>query len=82
MDARLRFTLDPIAEFLAAVAYGEDCRLDDEKWEILMLESQAAPAFQVATKLVRQAYWSTARETSGASTVVGPGGDAGTATPV
>jgi photosystem II stability/assembly factor-like uncharacterized protein len=61
MNVRLRFALDPVAEFLAAVSYGEGCAFDDEKWTILMLESEDAPGFQVATKLVRQSYWSTSR---------------------
>jgi photosystem II stability/assembly factor-like uncharacterized protein len=56
-DVRFRFSLDPVAEFLAAVSYGEDCGPDDEKWRELKNKSASAPGFQVAIELVRQAYW-------------------------
>jgi photosystem II stability/assembly factor-like uncharacterized protein len=57
LNVRLRFALDPIAEFLAAAAWGEECGNEKDKWEQLLRESQAAPGFQSALKLVRQAYW-------------------------
>ena len=54
---QLRFALDPVAEFLAAAAHGEECGQDTDKWENLLRKSQTAPGFQSALKLVRQAYW-------------------------
>jgi hypothetical protein len=56
MYVLLRFALDPIAEFLAAAAYAEDCGPDSRKWETLLSESELAPGFQSALKLVRQAF--------------------------
>jgi hypothetical protein len=56
LDVRLRFALDPIAEYLAAVAYFEDCGSDQPKWDVLMDQSKPAPGFRSALKLVRQAY--------------------------
>jgi hypothetical protein len=56
MSVRFRFALDPIAEFLAAIAYAEEFRLDSRKWEIALSDSAQAAAFQSALKLVRRAY--------------------------
>src|SRR5688500_11010334 len=53
---QLRFALDPIAEFLAAAAYNEDCSTDQEEWTRLLEQSKHSAGFQVALKLVRQAY--------------------------
>jgi len=54
-DIRLRFALDPIAEFLAAAEYQEQCGSDQTKWDAVMERSSQAPGFQSALKLVRQA---------------------------
>jgi photosystem II stability/assembly factor-like uncharacterized protein len=53
---KFRFSLDPIAEFLAAAAYADECVNDGGKWETLLQTSSAAPGFHVALKLMRQAY--------------------------
>jgi hypothetical protein len=53
---RLRFALDPIAEFLGAFAYAEECGADQESWTRILKESISAPGFQIALKLIRQAY--------------------------
>ena len=52
----LRFSLDRVAEVLGARGDGDECELDEEKWEMWILKSQAAPGFQSALKLVRQEY--------------------------
>jgi hypothetical protein len=57
MDVQLRFELDPVAEILAAAAYGDDCGHDPQKWAALLEQSATAPGFQSALKLVRQSYW-------------------------
>jgi hypothetical protein len=57
LNVRLRFAFDPIAEILAAVAHGEDCGRDLEKWDRLELESRIAPGFEAALELVFAAYW-------------------------
>jgi hypothetical protein len=54
--SRLRFTLDPIAEFLAASAYAEECGSDEQRWNQILMSSAHAPGFVVALELVRQAY--------------------------
>jgi hypothetical protein len=53
---RFRFSLDPMAEFLAAAAYADECRKDSTQWEAILSQSNGAPGFQVALQLVRQAY--------------------------
>lgn len=53
---KFRFSLDPIAEFLAAAAYADECGENREKWETILTQSNGAPGFQIALKLVRQAY--------------------------
>ena len=57
--SRLRFVLDPIAEFLAAFAYAEECGANEEAWKQKFDEtSVAALGFHIALQLIRQAYGS------------------------
>jgi hypothetical protein len=53
---RLRFTFDPIAEFIGAFAYAEESGIDRDSWTRILESSKAAPGFQIALRLVRQAY--------------------------
>jgi hypothetical protein len=53
---RLRFTLDPIAEFLGAFAYAEECGANQDSWNRIFESSSAVPGFQIALKLIQQAY--------------------------
>ena len=53
---RFRFALDPIAEFLGAFAYAEECGSNRDSWKRTFENSAAAPGFQIALKLIRQAY--------------------------
>jgi len=55
---RLRFALDPIAEFLGAFAYAEECGANQDSWNRILESSEAAPGFQIALKLIHQAYGS------------------------
>jgi hypothetical protein len=52
---RYRFALDPIAEFLGAFAYAEECGANRDSWNQILESSAAAPGFQSALKLIRQA---------------------------
>jgi len=54
--SRLRFVLDPIAESMGAFAYAEECGAEEESWKRVLEASAAAPGFQIALKLIRQAY--------------------------
>ncbi|MBZ5615886.1 MAG: hypothetical protein LAO23_17910 [Acidobacteriia bacterium] len=56
IDTRLRFALDPVAEFLAAAAYAEECGSDTDQWNKVLSQSTHAPEFQIALKLTREAY--------------------------
>jgi hypothetical protein len=58
LGPRYRFTLDPIAEFLAAVAYAEEFGSDPDRWQQLVDGAKTAPGYIAALKLVRQAYYS------------------------
>jgi hypothetical protein len=60
-ENRFRFALDPVAEFLAAVWYGERCGFDREKWGEIKTKSSIAPGFRIALELVQQAYWPASR---------------------
>jgi len=60
-ESRLRFALDPVAEFLAAVWYGERCGSDRGKWDEIKNRAVIAPGFRVALELVQQAYWPKSR---------------------
>jgi len=57
LDCRLRFALDPIAEFLAAAAYAEELGSSTKAWDDILESTKKALGFQSALKLVRQAYW-------------------------
>jgi hypothetical protein len=52
----LRFVLDPIAEFLAAASWSEECGNDPTRWDDLESKCQAASGFQLALRLVKQEY--------------------------
>jgi len=47
----LRFQLDPIAEFLSAAAWAEDCGRNIDLWTNLKRDSAAASGFQIALRL-------------------------------
>lgn len=52
---RMRFALDPIAEFLAAAAWTEECS-NNQLWNDLEQRSIAAPGFHTALQLIVQNY--------------------------
>jgi photosystem II stability/assembly factor-like uncharacterized protein len=47
----LRFELDPIAEFLSAAAWAEQCGSRISDWQDLKKRSASAPGFQIALRL-------------------------------
>jgi photosystem II stability/assembly factor-like uncharacterized protein len=47
----LRFELDPIAEFLSAAAWAEQCGARIADWQDLKKRSASAPGFQIALRL-------------------------------
>ena len=51
----LRFALDPIAEFMGALAYGDEYGSDTNKWAELLAKAKNAPGFWAALSLVQQA---------------------------
>jgi len=59
LACRVRFALDPIAEYLAAFAGAEVSGTDYEAWGQLLKNSSEADGFNIALRLVRQAYGST-----------------------
>jgi hypothetical protein len=59
LETRLRFAFDPVAEFLAAVAYAEECGDNAGQWTWIFSQSTQAPEFQRALKLTWDAYGKT-----------------------
>ena len=55
-QSRLRFALDPVAEFLAAAWYADECEIDNGQLEAILAESETSLGFQVALKLVRKSH--------------------------
>ena len=53
---KFRFSLDPIAEFLAAAAYADECENGTAESKDILTQSSGAEGFQLAFKLIRQAY--------------------------
>jgi GTPase SAR1 family protein len=51
-----RYFLDPMAEYIGAEAFGDECGADPKKWKDLFEKSKNAPGFQIALQLTRQAY--------------------------
>lgn len=56
IDTRFRFALDPVAEFLAAAAYAEQCGPDADAWRSALSDSAHAGGFQTALRLTWQTY--------------------------
>ena len=56
IDIKLRFALDPVGEFLAALAYAEEYGSDGDKWKMILSPSEHAVGFQTVLRLTRQAY--------------------------
>lgn len=52
----LRFSLDPVAEFLAAAQYAAEAGADANQWDSLLRDSKSASGFRTALMLTRQAY--------------------------
>jgi hypothetical protein len=59
-DMLLRFVLDPIAEFLAAMAWAKECGTDESQWTELCHrvngQSQPAPEFRQVLRIVWRTY--------------------------
>jgi hypothetical protein len=58
LDSSLRFVLDPMAEFLAAWAFAEECGDNEYLWSILWnkVMSSKAPGFKMALFLVHKTF--------------------------
>jgi hypothetical protein len=58
LDTSLRFVLDPMAEFLAAWSFADECNQDQARWTKLWnrVISSNAPGFKTALFLVHKAF--------------------------
>jgi hypothetical protein len=51
-----RFVLDPVAEYVGAEAFADECGSDSDRWNALLNRGRQAPGFVAALRLTRQAY--------------------------
>ena len=61
IDIHLRFALDPIAEFLAAALFAEDCGADADKWDAIFAESSQSSWISSRLKAHSTSLWAAQR---------------------